>query len=124
MDIFDEYTKHDMIAGNYYAEKLKLEEIYKNIKNYKSSIDVCNYKLKSFNEFLSASVNNHNYEFYIDKIMAENISLIQINFKLEEETKKKEEKEEEVNKLHKIVLQNMEKQKEMKKNFYLYKRSY
>ena len=124
MDIFDEYTKHDMIAGNYYAEKLKLEEIYKNIKNYKSSIDVCNYKLKSFNEFLSASVNNHNYEFYIDKIMAENISLIQINFKLEEETKKKEEKEEEVNKLHKIVLQNMEKQEEMKKNFYLYKRSY
>ena len=124
MDIFDEYTNHDMIAGNYYAEKLKLEEINKNIKNYKSSIDVCNYKLSSFNEFLLASVNNHNYEFYIDKIMAENISLIQINFKLEEETKKKEEKEDEVNKLHKIVLQNMEKQKEMKKNFYLYKRSY
>ena len=122
MDIFDEYTNHDMIAGNYYAEKLKLEKINKNIKYYKSSIDVCNYKLSSFNEFLLASVNNHNYEFYIDKVMAENISLIQLNFNLDKETKKKEEKEEEVNKLRKIVLQNIEKQKEQ--NFYLYKRSY
>jgi len=47
--------------------------------------------------------------------MAENISLIQLNFNLEEETKKKEKKEEEVNKLYKIVLQNMEKQKKLKK---------
>ena len=122
MDILDEYFKHDMIVGSYYTEKLKLKKIYKNIKYYKKSIDVCNYKLSSFNEFLLASIKDKNYTFYIDKVMAENISLIQLNFNLEEETKKKEEKEEEVNKLYKIVLQNMEKQKEQ--NFYLYKRSY
>jgi len=115
MDILDEYFKYDIIVGDYYANKLKLEEINKNIKNYKSSIDVCNQKLKTFSDFLLASINNKNYEFYIDKVMAENISLIQLNFNLEEETKKKEKKEEEVNKLYKIVLQNMEKQKKLKK---------
>jgi len=114
MDILDEYFKHDMIVGNYYTEKLKLKKIYKNIKYYKKSIDVCNYKLSSFNEFLLASVNHINYEFYIDKVMAESISLIQLNVNLEEETKKKEEKEEEVNKLYNIVLQNMEKQKKLR----------
>jgi hypothetical protein len=122
MDILDEYTKHDLIVGNYYANKLKLEEINKNIKHFQALIDVCNYKLSSFNEFLLASIKDKNYEFYIDKVMAENISLIQLNVNLEEETKKKEKKEEEVNKLYKIVLQNMEQQKEQ--HFYLYKRSY
>jgi len=122
MDIFDEYTKHDMIVGNYYSNKLKLEEINKNIKNYKLSIDVCNQKLKTFSDFLLASINNNNYEFYIDKVMAENISLIQLNVNLEEETKKKEQKEEEVNKLYKIVLQNMEKQKKLRlhPNFFIF----
>ena len=114
MDILDEYFKHDMIVGNYYTEKLKLEEINKNIKNFQALVDVCNYKLSSFNEFLLASIKDKNYEFYIDKVMAENISLIQLNVNLEEETKKKEQKGEEVNKLYKIVLQNMEKQKKLK----------
>ena len=117
MDILDEYTKHDLIAGNYYAEKLKLEEINKNVKHFQTLIDVCNKKLSSFNEFLSSSVNHINYEFYVDKVISENISLIQIKFNLQKEIKNKEEKEDEVNNLYKIVLQNMEKQKEMKKKF-------
>ena len=118
MDILDEYTKHDIIAGNYYAEKLKLEEINKNIKHFQSLKDVCNQKLKTFSEFLLASINNKNYEFYVDKVMEENISLIQLNVNLQKEIIKKEEKEEEVNKLYKIVLQNMDKQKEMKKELF------
>jgi uncharacterized protein YutD len=122
MDILDEYFKYDMIVGDYYSNKLKLEEINKNIKNYKSLIDVCNQKLKTFSDFLLASIKNNNYEFYIDKVMAENISLIQLNVNLEEETKKKEQKEEEVNKLYKIVLQNMEKQKKLRlhPNFFIF----
>ena len=117
MDILDEYFKYDMIVGDYYSNKLKLEEINKNIKNFQALVDVCNYKLSSFNEFLLASIKDKNYEFYIDKVMAENISLIQIKFNLQKEIKNKEEKEDEVNNLYKIVLQNMEKQKEMKKKF-------
>ena len=118
MDILDEYFKHDIAVGNYYTEKLKLEEINKNIKHFQSLKDVCNQKLKTFSEFLLASINNKNYEFYVDKVMKENISLIQLNVNLQKEIIKKEEKEEEVNKLYKIVLQNMDKQKEMKKELF------